>query len=137
MTLIADTGALYALYAADDRHHHGVRKVVEKERGPIVIPSAILGELDYLLREHLGIDAELDFLDGLIGGAYTLEPLTSADLLRCRELIAQYRNLDLGIADAAVMATAERLGVYRILTDRKSTRLNSSHIQKSRMPSSA
>ena len=30
----------------------------------------------------------------------------------------------------------ESLG-YRVLVDRKSTRLNSSHIQKSRMPSSA
>ena len=29
------------------------------------------------------------------------------------------------------------IGVFQVLTDRKSTRLNSSHIQKSRMPSSA
>ena len=31
----------------------------------------------------------------------------------------------------------ERAGVDRVMTDRKSTRLNSSHIPKSRMPSSA
>ena len=116
MAVIADTGALYALYDAGDRRHLDVRSVVQKERGPIVIPAAILAEIDYLLREHLGIDAELDFLDGLIGGAYAIEPLTAADLGRCRELIAKYRNLDLSLADAAVIATAERLGVHRILT---------------------
>ena len=31
-------------------------------------------------------------------------------------IVANYRDLDLGLADAAVIATAERLGVNRILT---------------------
>ncbi|PYQ59219.1 MAG: VapC toxin family PIN domain ribonuclease [Acidobacteria bacterium] len=116
MTTIADTGALYALYDADDRHHTAVREFLEREPGPIIIPVAILAELDYLLREFLGIDAELDFLDGLLDGSFLLEPVTRSDLERCRELIAQYRGLDLGLADAAVIATAERLNVFRILT---------------------
>ncbi len=116
MTIIADTGALYALYDADDLHHTAVREVLERERGPIVVPVAILAELDYLLREFLGIDAELDFLDGVLDGGFLLEPVTRTDLERCRELIAQYRGLDLGLADSAVMATAERLNVLRILT---------------------
>ena len=41
---------------------------------------------------------------------------TPGDLLRCRELIDHYRNLPLGLADASVVATAERLGVQRVLT---------------------
>ena len=69
-----------------------------------------------MLREYLGVDAELDFLDGIASGAYTLEPLADEDLARCRELIAKYRNLNLGLADAAVIATAERFGIRRILT---------------------
>ncbi|MEE8586663.1 MAG: PIN domain-containing protein [Acidobacteriota bacterium] len=116
MTLIADTGGLYALYDADDAHHSAVREVIEKEPGQIIVPVAILSELDYLLRRRLGVNAELDLLDSLLQGAFALEPMTDEDLLRCRELIAQYRDLDLGIADAAVAATAERLGVKRILT---------------------
>ncbi|MFQ5545605.1 MAG: PIN domain-containing protein [Acidiferrobacterales bacterium] len=116
MTLVADSGALYALYDADDAHHAEVRLVVENERGAIIIPTVILAELDYLLREFLGVDAELDFLDNIISGAFTLEWLVSDDLERCRELIAGYRDLDLGLADSAVIATAERLGIQRILT---------------------
>lgn len=116
MTLIADSGALYALYDADDQHHLRVRSVLRGYRGPIVVPTAILAELDYLLREFLGIEAELDFLESLQNGAFLLEPFTSSDLERCRELLAQYRDLDLGLADTAVIATAERLETGRILT---------------------
>jgi hypothetical protein len=116
MTLVADFGALYALYDADDDHHEAVQQIVAHERGSIIVPTAILSEIDYLLREFLGVDAEIDFLDGLIAGAYMLEPLIRADLDRCRELIATCRDLDLGLADASVIATAERLGITRILT---------------------
>ena len=116
MTLIADSGALYALYDADDSYHAAVRQVLETEPGPIIIPTAILAEVDYLLREFLGIDAELDFLRGITERAYTLEALTPVDLARCQELISVYRDLDLGLADSCIMATAERLGVKRVLT---------------------
>ncbi len=116
MSLIADSGALYAIFDADDAHHTGVCEVLESERGTVIVPVAILAELDYLLREFLGIEAELDFMDSLIRGAFSLEAMTAKDVLRCRELIATYRDLDLGLADASVIATAERLGINRILT---------------------
>ncbi len=116
MTLVADTGGLYALVDADDAYHEAVRRVIEQERGPLIVPVAILSELDYLLREFLGVDAELDFIDSLLQGAFTPEALTAIDLTRCRELIEGYRDLDLGLADAAVIATAERLNLRRILT---------------------
>jgi predicted nucleic acid-binding protein len=104
------------LYDGDDVHHATVRQVVENERGPIIIPIIILAELDYLLREFLGVETELDFLEGIARGAYTLEPFTAEDLARVRELIATYRALDIGLADAAIAAAAERLRVSRILT---------------------
>lgn len=66
MAVIGDTGAIYALYDADDAHHKAVKKALEANPGPIVVSMAILGELDYLLREFLGVDAELAFLDGVV-----------------------------------------------------------------------
>lgn len=116
MTLVADSGGLYALFDADDQHHDASRSVVEAEPGLIIVPAAILGELDYLLREFLGIDAELSLIDSLISGAFTLDWGSSQDLHRSRELLEQYRDLDLGLADASVITTAERLDVRRILT---------------------
>ena len=116
MAIIADSGAIFALYDKKDRHHSAVARALVRERGLVIIPSAILGELDYLLREHLGIQAEIDFIESLISGAFTLKNLTSEDITRCHELITTYQNLDLGLADAAVIATAERLNIDRILT---------------------
>jgi predicted nucleic acid-binding protein len=55
-------------------------------------------------------------LDDILSGAFTLEPFTAADLRRSRELIDQYATLNIGLADASVIATAERLGTRRILT---------------------
>jgi len=116
LAIIADSGAIYALYDRKDRHHAAVTRALQRARGLVIIPSAILGELDYLLREHLGMQAEIDFIESLIIGAFTLENLTNEDVARCHELITTYRNLDLGLADAAVIATAERLNIDRILT---------------------
>jgi len=76
----------------------------------------VLSEIEYLLRSKLGMRAELDFIDDIRAGAFTLEPCSAADITRCRALIGTYRALDLGLADACVIACAERLGVFRILT---------------------
>lgn len=116
MTTVADTGALYALYDAHDAHHFAVVDALKAEAGPIILPMAALGELDYLLREFLGVDAELDFLDSVLTGAFVLEPLTETDARRCREILSTYRDLALGLVDAAVVATAERFRTDRILT---------------------
>jgi predicted nucleic acid-binding protein len=116
MAIVADSGAIYALYDAADRHHRQVVAALKKHSGPVVVPAPVLGELDYLLRHFLGVDAELSFLDDVRSGAYTIESTQAADIARCRELIETYRDLNLGLADASVVAIAERLGVRRVLT---------------------
>jgi predicted nucleic acid-binding protein len=116
MIAIADTGALYALYDADDANHAAVLAAIKKHKPALIIPVVILAELDYLLREFLGIEAELDFLSAASSGHYALEVFTEADLTRSQELLKTYRDLDLGLVDAAIAATAERLKVKNILT---------------------
>jgi hypothetical protein len=116
MALIVDSGAVYALYDADDAHHAAVRRVVEHDPGPLIIPTVILAEIDYLLREFLGVDAELCFFQDVANGAFLLEPLTMTDWTRCHELVALYRDLNPGLADTAVFATAERLNIKKVLT---------------------
>ncbi len=116
MTVVADSGAIYALYDSDDKHHSAVRSVLETEPGAIILPVVALAELDYLLAEFLGVEAELQFLSDLNQGAFTLEPISLSDLDRCREILAMYRDLKPGLVDASVVTIAERLEIDRILT---------------------
>jgi hypothetical protein len=116
MALICDTGAVYALYDCDDAHHVDARAVVEAEVGPLLLPIVLLAEIDYLLMVRLGVDAALDFLESIEQGAFILVTPSAADLTRCRELVGQYRALRLGLADASVVATAERMKIARLFT---------------------
>jgi len=116
MALIADSGGIYGLYDASEKKHKAIRAAYESEPGLVIIPMPVLSEVDYLLRKKLGISAELDFIDDVRAGAFTLEPCLAEDLARCTILIETHRNLDLGLADACVIACAERLGVLRVLT---------------------
>jgi len=113
-SLIADSGAIYGLCDADDQHHSRLRDFLASERGAVIIPMAILSEIGYLLQARLGMAAELRFLHDISIGAFILEPFTSADVHRCR--VQTYADLKLGLADASVITTAERLGIRRLLT---------------------
>lgn len=116
MAIVADSGALYALYDRRDSNHRAVREAIKAEDGPILIPAALLAEVDYLLRVRIGLAAEQRFLEGIEKGAFTVEAFTIEDAAFCRNLLLQYQDLDLGLADASVIATAERLGIRKILT---------------------
>lgn len=116
MALIADSGGIYGLYDASEKKHPAIRAAFEAESGLVIIPAPILSEIDYLLRNKLGLRAELDFLDDIGAGAFTIEPCSLDDIARSRALVETYHDLDLGLADACVIACAERLGTLRILT---------------------
>ena len=116
MAIVADSGAIYGLYDRRDVHHAALRKAIEKERDTLFLPAPILGEIDYLLRVRLGNAALLRFLADIQQGAFMVEPVSLADLRRCAALIGKYDKVDLGLADASVVAVAERLKTDRILT---------------------
>jgi predicted nucleic acid-binding protein len=56
------------------------------------------------------------FLGDLAAGNLLSESVAASDWLRMAELVATYRDLPLGTADASVIATAERLGIHEIAT---------------------
>jgi predicted nucleic acid-binding protein len=114
--IIADTGAIVALVDADDPHHEQFVALFEEDPSAWVLPWAILPEVDYLLSQHVGADAELAFLRDLANGAFSVELGDDSDLIRAYELCDRYAALQLGIVDAVVIATAERLRARAIAT---------------------
>jgi hypothetical protein len=114
--IVADTGAILALLDADDRHHEALRRLYQADPARWIVPWAVLPEVDYLVRRYLGVEVERTLLDNLAGGTLVIEWGEGRDLVRARDLTQHYRDLELGLVDAVVMAVAERLGAAAIAT---------------------
>jgi hypothetical protein len=109
MALILDTGPLLASLDAADREHASCSALIGSTPEDLVVPTLVLGELDYWCARRLTLDSWLLFLEDVNTGVYRIEAPSAADLERCRELQERYRDLSLGIVDASVIALAERL----------------------------
>jgi uncharacterized protein len=114
--ILVDTGPLYAMADRDDDWHSRVVRFLGRSRDELIIPVAVLPEAAYLLAAHLGPDAERKLVRSVANGEMGLAELTTHDLRRTLELLDRYSAARIGFVDAAVVATAERLRVSRILT---------------------
>lgn len=113
--MIVDASVLYAAADRSDAHHDRARGVLEQP-GQKTLPEPVIVEADYLVRKRLGVDAELAFLGSLEGRWVTLECPTRHDRTRATEIVAQYRDADIGYSDAIIIAIAERIGERVIAT---------------------
>jgi len=113
--LIVDAGALYAQADADEPQHAAIAHVLRAERDTLVTSQIVLAEADYLILRRLGIDVELMFLDDLAAGTYVVDGLTPPELSIARDVVARYRDLELGLADASLVVLANRWQTRRIL----------------------
>ncbi len=116
MALILDTGPLLGALDAADPDHAACAALLTATDEDLVVPTLVLAELDYWCARRLPPAAWLIFLEDAMAGAYRIEPPTTADLARCRQLQATYRDLGLGVVDASVIALAERLQEPKIAT---------------------
>jgi predicted nucleic acid-binding protein len=116
VALIVDASALYAQADADEPQHAAVVEALAAEREELVTSQLVVAEADYLILKRLGVDVEIAFLADLEAGTYTVDYLTRAELGTARELVARYRDLELGVADASLVVLARRHATQRILT---------------------
>ena len=114
--ILVDTGPLYAMADKDDDWHSRVVRFLEGSRDELIVPVAVLPEAAYLLAAHLGPKAEQKLVRSVVNGEMAVEELTPQDLRRTLELLNRYAAARVGFVDATVVATAERLGISRILT---------------------
>jgi uncharacterized protein len=106
--VVADTGPLVA--AANSRDEaHGLAAALVTELGrDLIIPDAVIIEVDHLLRARVGAQAARLFLAAVVDGEHRVGYSTPALLRRAVELDNRFADVGLGIADASVMAYAER-----------------------------
>lgn len=116
MALVIDAGALYAQADAAQPGHEDVRTALLAEREELVTTELAIAEADYLILDRLGPDAEAAFLADLAEGTYVVESLDRDGLAAARDVVARYRDLRIGLADASLVVLAARYDTRRILS---------------------
>lgn len=114
--MLVDSSGLLAAMFPDQHSHRECGQVLTKSRGPLLLSPFVLAELDYLVTKLAGIPKELSLLLEVERGAYELVPFEVADLKRAREVIEQYSDLGIGLADASLVVLSEKHNVLDLLT---------------------
>ncbi|MBT3221421.1 MAG: PIN domain-containing protein [Proteobacteria bacterium] len=118
--IIADTGYWLALANRRDRHHARAVQALEELDEALVTTWPVMTETCHLLLNRLGVHAQTSFVLTIRDGACDIFELQINHLPRLVELMLQYQNLPMDLADASLVVLAEKLGTGRILsTDRR------------------
>lgn len=116
MTLIIDTGGLLSVLDGKQDDHDLFLEAAQSAHGPLLVSPMVLAELDHLILDRYGRQAELDAIEE-IEAAYRVEGIEDEDLARARALLTRYADLrTFDLADASCVVLAERHGYFDILT---------------------
>ena len=116
MAILLDASAVLAAADRADLNHASAIAWFRRADEPLMLGALTLGELDVLLQRELGVAASLALVRSFIGGAIRLVAPTQADLVRAVELLDAVAEHRPRLADALLVAAAERLGIHRIAT---------------------
>ena len=114
MAILLDPSAVLAAADAADLNHRAAVAWFERVDEPLLLGALGLGELDLLLQRELGVEATRAVVASIVAGAIRLIPPTTEDLARAAELMTEAAEHRPRLADALLVATAERLSIRRV-----------------------
>jgi len=114
VAILLDPSAVVAAADAADLNHRAAVAWFARVDEPLLLGALGLGELDLLLQRELGVAATEAVLQALVSDAIRLVPPTRDDLARAIILLQDAAEHRPRLADALLVATAERLGVRRV-----------------------
>ncbi|SMF96702.1 hypothetical protein SAMN02949497_4108 [Methylomagnum ishizawai] len=118
--IIADTGFWVALASPKDQHHASAKRTFAGLDESLISTWPVMTETCHLLLKRQGVEAQLKFLDLYRQGGFQAFPLEHAHAPRLSQLMRQYADLPMDLADASLVLLAEALDHGRILsTDRR------------------
>jgi uncharacterized protein len=112
--VLLDSGPWIALFLGRDNAHNAAVSWLEREAAGMTLISTwpVLTEVCFFLNA-VGKQSCLSWVER---GAVTLLDLTSADRGRMQSLIGQFKDQMPDLADASLLAVAERLTIRQIAT---------------------
>lgn len=112
--ILVDTGPFVALFDPKDRSHRHCRDVLRTLREPLVTTVPVLTETFHMLAP--GSVGAARLRDFIARGGATVWFLDPASLERAFELMEQYADQPMDLADASLIAAAEAIGTTKVLT---------------------
>jgi uncharacterized protein len=116
VTVVIDAAPLVAFGDANDPHFTRIDALLRTVDGPLIIPAPVTAEVDYLLGQRVGRGPRRSFIADLAAGRFTVACLELEDYATIGELDARYADLELGLADCALVVIANRYKTNRILS---------------------
>lgn len=111
-----DTSAALQLASSTARRHADVLRIVDELSGPFLLSPFVLAELDYMLGERHGQDAQLAMLGEVAEGAYELADFGRPEVDAAAAVIRRYADLRIGLADASIVVLADKHETTDLLT---------------------
>ena len=112
--ILIDSGPLIALFDRNDKYHLASIEFIKNNNSELITTLASVTETLHLL--DFNRYAQIDFLGWVNAGAITLEPITSDDLLKIKELTIKYSDLPMDFADACLVFLGEKFNISTIAT---------------------
>jgi predicted nucleic acid-binding protein len=114
VAILLDPSAIIAAADTADLNHRAAVAWFAAADEPLLLGALGLAELDLLLQRELGPQATEAVLQALVADAIRLVPPTRDDLARAMVLMRDAAEHRPRLADALLVATAERLGIRRV-----------------------
>lgn len=110
---LCDAGPLVALFDTRDSAHELCQSALQSWPGRLATSWPVLTEAFHFLDRGGQREVLWDFI---LSGATRPTDLLAEDSRRMRILMRQYSNLPMDLADASLVALAERLNLHKIFT---------------------
>jgi uncharacterized protein len=115
--ILCDTGPLIALIDRTDIHHaRCVATLATLPASPLLTTWPCLAEAMYLLWRAGGFPAQDELWAFCADGLLLMRVPATNEWQRLRELMHQYSDTPMDLADASLVATAERHGLRQIFS---------------------
>jgi predicted nucleic acid-binding protein len=117
--IIADAGFWIALGDKNDKHHRKANDTAKTLDEKLITSFPVMTEVCHILLKRQGVEAQLRFMQMYQLGAFEVFEIKDRHKGRIVELMRQYADLPMDLADASLVLLAEDLGHGRILSTDK------------------
>jgi predicted nucleic acid-binding protein len=115
VSLIADTGAIYACYDRGDQHHQSAKRYLSGIDESLLVPGLVLAELDHLVGARLGEHARSVVIEDVLDTMKVI-PFDHPVAVSAAGVAGIYSDFPLGLTDASLVVHARDFRVLDLFT---------------------